>query len=227
MHNPTLDWQGCFNVRDLGGIPTAGGGRTRRRAVVRADCVEGLTEPGWSALTAYGIRTVIDLRNDDELGSDIAPRPHDLDTVHLPLDDIDDTEFWGDRWYDDPEYATPLYYRAHLERFPARSARVITAIARAQPGGVLFHCVRGRDRTGQIAMLVLALSGVVPEAVAADYCISNDCLPDREADDFLSREGTSAGEVIVSTLASLDVAAQLRRGGLADNDLARLRSRLS
>ena len=142
----------------------AGGGRTRIGAVVRADCVEGLTEPGWSALTAYGIRTVIDLRNHDELGTDIAPRPDDLDTVHLPLDDIDDTEFWGDRWYDDPEYATPLYYRAHLERFPARSARVITAIARARPGGVLFHCVRGRDRTGQISMLVLALAGVAPEA---------------------------------------------------------------
>lgn len=73
----------------------AGGGRTRSGAVVRADCVEGLTEPGWSALTAYGIRTVIDLRNHDELGSDVAPRPDNLDTVHLPLDDIDDTEFWG------------------------------------------------------------------------------------------------------------------------------------
>ena len=150
-----------------------------------------------------------------------------MDTVHLPLDDIDDTEFWGDRWYDDPEYATPLYYRAHLERFPERSARVITAIARARPGGVLFHCVRGRDRTGQISMLVLALAGVAPEAVAADYCVSNDCVPDRDADEFLSRQGTSAAEVIVSTLASLDVPAQLRRGGLADDDLVRLRSRLS
>lgn len=178
-------------------------------------------------MTACGIRTIIDLRNDDELGSDVAPRPDDLDTVHLPLDDIDDTEFWGDRWYDDPEYATPLYYRAHLERFPGRSARVITAIARARPGGVLFHCVRGRDRTGQISMLVLVLAGVAPEAVAADYCISNHCLPDRDADEFLSRQATSAAEVIVSTLASLDVPAQLRRGGLADDDLVRLRSRLS
>jgi hypothetical protein len=76
-------------------------------------------------------------------------------------------------------------------------------------------------------MLVLALAGVSPEDVAADYCVSNDCLPDPEADEFLGREGTSAPEVIVSTLASLDLAAQLRRGGLVDDDLARLRSRLS
>lgn len=38
-------------------------------------------------------------------------------------------------------------------------------------------------------MLVLALAGVAPEAVAADYCISNDCVPDRDADELLSREG--------------------------------------
>jgi protein tyrosine/serine phosphatase len=227
VHNSTLAWQGCFNVRDLGGLPTAGGGRTRRGAVVRADLVEGLTESGWSDLAGYGVRTVVDLRNHDEVGGDCAPRPDGLETVHLPLDDIDDTEFWGNRWYDDPEYATPLYYRAHLERFPTRSARVIAAIARARPGGVLFHCVRGRDRTGQIAMLVLALAGVAPEDVAADYCISNDCLPNREADEFLSRAGTSAAEAIMSTLASLDVPAQLRRGGLTDDDLERLRARLS
>lgn len=227
--NSTLEWEGCFNVRDLGGLATAEGGRTRRGAVVRADCVAGLTEAGWTALAAHGVRTVIDLRNDDELGGGGggAPRPDELTTIHLPLDNIEDDEFWGGRWADGPEFATPLYYRAHLERFPGRSARVIAAIASARPGGVLFHCVRGRDRTGQIAMLVLALAGVAPEEVAADYCLSNACLPDREADECLSGEGTSAGEVIVSTLASLDVPAQLRRGGLTDADLARLRARLS
>jgi protein-tyrosine phosphatase len=224
--NRQLDWDGCFNVRDLGGVRTADGGQTRFRAIVRADSVSGLTAAGWSALNAYGIRTVIDLRNDDELGPDVAPRPAGPATVDLPLDDILAHDFW-DRWTSGPEYATPLYYRAHLERFPDRSARVIAAIARARPGGVLFHCVRGRDRTGQIAMLLLALAGVAPEDVAADYLLSNDCLPDREADDFLTREGLSAGELVVTTLASLDVVAQLRRGGLADDDLARLRARFS
>lgn len=221
-----LKWEGCRNVRDLGGLPTVGGGRTRRGAIVRADCVAGLTKAGWAALAAYGVRTVIDLRNPDEHGSDVARRPAEVTTVHLPLDDALADED-RDRWYSSPEYATPLYYRAHLERFPDRSARVITAISRARPGGVVFHCRWGRDRTGQIAMLLLALAGVAPEDVAAEYCISNDCLPDHDAAEFLSARGTSAAEVIVTTLASLDVAGELRRGGLADHDLARVRSRLS
>ena len=76
-------------------------------------------------------------------------------------------------------------------------------------------------------MLMLTLAGVAPDELAADYCVRTERLPDDEADGFLRGKGTSAGEVTVSTLASLDVAAQLRRGGLTDEDLARLRARLS
>jgi hypothetical protein len=59
--------------------------------------LDGLTVTGWAALAAYGIRTIIDLRNDDEGKDDSAPRPTDVTTVHLPLDDLDDSEFW-DYW---------------------------------------------------------------------------------------------------------------------------------
>jgi protein-tyrosine phosphatase len=37
------------------------------------------------------------------------------------------------------------------------------------PGGVAIHCGGGRDRAGQIAMVLLALLGVAPDDVAADY----------------------------------------------------------
>jgi protein-tyrosine phosphatase len=166
-----LDWDGCFNARDLCDLPTADGRVTRRGAVVRADCLDALSTTGWSALCDHGVRTVIDLRNDDELTAPAAERPAGLSTIHLPLDAIDDSGFWDD-WMHGPQFATPLYYSAHLERFPARSARVLAAIAHAQPGGVLVHCFGGRDRTGQIAMLVLALAAVAPDEIAADYALS-------------------------------------------------------
>jgi hypothetical protein len=41
-----LDWDGCFNVRDLGGLPAAGGRVTRRGAIVRADALDRLTLVG-------------------------------------------------------------------------------------------------------------------------------------------------------------------------------------
>lgn len=137
-----LDWEGCFNARDLGGLRTADGRETCWGRVVRADALDGLNAAGWAALSAYGIRTVIDLRNDDELGTDASTRPASVRTIHLPLDGSEDREFW-DIWDNGPQFGTPLYYRAHLERFAERSAAVLSAIARAEPGGVVFHCREG------------------------------------------------------------------------------------
>ena len=92
--------------------------------------------------------------------------------MNIPLDVTEDREFW-DVWGNGPQFATPLYYRPHLERFPQRSAAVVRAIATAPPGGVAFHCQGGRDRAGQVSMLVLALAGVEPGEIAADYALSD------------------------------------------------------
>jgi len=208
-------------MRDLGGLRTTDGGETRWGAVVRCGSPDGVTPAGWAALHAYGIRTIVDLRNDDERASEPGARPTGIEHLHLPLDGIEDAEFWRE-WTSGPQFATPLYYRAHLDHFPKRNADVVAAIGRAAPGGVLVHCVGGRDRAGQIAMLLLALAGVEPEQIAADYCRSGR----NEGDELLAREGTSAGEVIVSTLAELDVEACLRAGGAAERDLAAVRARL-
>ena len=137
-----LAWDGCSNVRDLGGL-----GRIRDGALVRADALQQLSAEGWRALERHGVRTVIDLRNPDEIGEDAAPRPPGLTTIRIPLDGMEDTEFWS-QWLDRPEFGTPHYYGPWLERFPDRAARALAAIARAQPGGVAYHCGIGRDRTG-------------------------------------------------------------------------------
>jgi protein-tyrosine phosphatase len=231
-----LDWDGCFNVRDLGGLRTADGRVTRRGALVRADALERLTAAGWDALVAHGVRTVVDLRNDEEIGADAARRPAAVTTVHLPLDRIEDREFW-ERWSDGPVFGTPLYYRPHLDRFPGTSAAVVAAMARATPGGIAFHCAGGRDRTGMIAILVLALAGVPAETIAADYALSRERQsalyaalgrtdPTPVLDAFLADEHTTAEAEVLALLRGLDVAAHLRAGGLADADAARLRARM-
>jgi hypothetical protein len=231
-----LLWDGCANVRDLGGMPGEDGRETRRRAVIRADGLDRLTGRGWSALVEYGVRTVIDLRNEDERGSDAAPRPVDLWTLHLPLDGVEDREFW-DVWERGPQYGTPLYYAPHLARFPHLSARVIAAIAQAPAGGVIVHCGEGRDRTGQISMLALALAGVAGANIADDYMLSHERLRVRyrargEVDQavaietYLGERGTSAREVVLATLAGLDVESALLSGGLERSHIEAVRARL-
>jgi len=58
-----LEWDACWNVRDLGGYETGLVGKTRSGSVVRAGNLSQLTDAGRDALLGYGIRTVIDLRD--------------------------------------------------------------------------------------------------------------------------------------------------------------------
>ena len=181
---------------------------------------------------------MIDLRNDDERASlDSTPRPDAITTVQVPLDVSEDREFWS-IWRSGPQFGTPLYYRPHLERFPERNAAVIGAIADAEAGGVAFHCNGGRDRAGQVTMLLLALAGVQHEVIASDYAISFERLPARyaargEADQgpalrtFLSDQGTSAETLILELLATLDVETYLLDAGLSEARLRRLRARMT
>jgi len=67
-----LSWDGCVNARDLGGL-----GRARPGALVRMEAPTRLTEAGWAAVWAYGVRTVVDLRDPSEVrgAPDRGPRP--------------------------------------------------------------------------------------------------------------------------------------------------------
>jgi protein-tyrosine phosphatase len=186
--------------RDLGGIHTADGRPIRPGALVRARSLDHLDAGGWAALHELGVRTLIDLRNDDERAS--APMPLGMTALHLPLDGVDDREFW-DEWAADWRFGTPVYYGPHLQRFPERSVAVLEAIAHAQPGGVLFHCMGGRDRTGMATMLVLALIGVAPEAIADDYELS---AGDHEIAAAVAAAGTSVRGELLRTIAELDLA---------------------
>ncbi len=233
-----LDWDGCFNVRDLGGLPTAEGGYTVPGALVRADSLSRLSVTGWQAVLEHGVRTVIDLRNprEREEAPDLAARPDELETITVPLDGVEDRGFWQSIEAT-PEFGTPIYYRAHLMRKPQLAAGAVKAIAHAAPGGVAFHCVGGRDRTGELAMVSLALAGVAPATIAADYELSAERQaglwaalgqedPAEELAAYLVERGTTAGEVIETTLASLDLEATLAAGGLEAQDVAALRARL-
>ncbi|GGM83758.1 protein-tyrosine-phosphatase [Longimycelium tulufanense] len=229
-----LEWDGCVNARDLGGLPTADGRTTRWGAIVRADAPHQLTASGWSAVHAHGIRTVIDLRCADERQPDLVPRPADLETVHLPLEDYSDSEFW-DRWR--PLFHTPLSYQPFLHHFPDRMAAVIAVVARARPGGVLIHCAAGRDRTGLVSLVLLALAGVSPELIADDHDLSHARLrplleqlgrsgEEQTIHDHIAREGTTARESLLSTVTSVDFDTRLHHGGLSPTDLAAVRARL-
>jgi protein tyrosine/serine phosphatase len=223
MSKRVLDWDGCLNVRDLGGLRTSNGRRTRWGAVVRSDTPARLTAAGWSALYAYGIRTIISLRThglvEDELDF-TSPYP-DIKIVPVEIEDVTDREF-VQKWASTELWSTPLYYKDALRRWPERHAAAVSAIASARSGGVLFHCIRGHDRTGIIALILLALVGVTLDDMITDYELSID--PDR--DEILLREHTSARETIRDAFEGLDMDSYLRTGGAHQDDITAVCKRL-
>ena len=171
-----LAWEGCLNVRDLGGHPTEEGGETRMGAIVRADSVRRLTDDGWRSLVEYGIRRIVDLRLASELEED-APTEVPVEVVHVPfLADVslDRQIEIAERWLSAPDdvSATRDGYLEMLVTYRMNIAAAISAVAQAPEGGVLIHCMGGKDRTGLVAALLLRLAGVPIADIAADYGLS-------------------------------------------------------
>jgi len=230
-----LAWEGCRNVRDLGGLPTEDGGATRFGAVVRSDNLRRLSEAGWQALLEYGIRSAVDLRRPDELALD-PPGAAPIEVIPLDLCPLD---LIG------AELALELEdaYLDILETFHANFARAITAVARAPEGGVVVHCLVGRDRTGLVTALLLRLAGVEADAVAADWAESEanlaaelrawvEAAPDpgerRRREAFVDGASVDAMERVLAELERRygSAAEYLRAGGADGAELALARARL-
>jgi protein-tyrosine phosphatase len=159
-----LEWEGCDNVRDLGGLPTAGGGETVRGRIIRANNLDLLTRDGWQALWDYGVRTVIDLRNEQECRTDIT-RPTGLTMLRVPFDTYASAE-WIKQWY---QPGRPSNFRRYLADYPQALIDFGNAVASAEPGGIVVHCAVGRDRTGLAALMLLVHAGVDERLAAADW----------------------------------------------------------
>jgi protein-tyrosine phosphatase len=159
-----LRWDGCVNVRDLGGLPLADGGATAYRVVVRADWLPGLTDAGRQALVDYGVSLVVDLRPDREHEHDgINPLP--VPVVRQAMDPRPVPVAWDWPSMREAYLALADHYRGAL-------ARALTLLGDAEPPAAI-HCAGGRDRTGIACGMALWLARVEPDAIAADHALSD------------------------------------------------------
>ena len=228
---------GTLNLRDLGGYPAAGGGAVRWQTLLRSDALHRLDDAGRAALAGLGLRTVIDLRTDEEVKA--APSALDgtgAQSFHIPM--------FSDEAIGrlPPELAA--VYRYMIDDCGAAIAEAVERLCArgALPGQV--HCTAGKDRTGLVVALVLEVVGVPDEVIAADYAMSAAYL-DPEAARAIRRIRAVSGvgrwldlgalgaspQVIAVALARVraqagSVASYLMRHGLTRSDLDRLRTAL-
>ena len=231
LNGRELSWDGCVNVRDLGGL-----GQVRLGAVVRMEAPGRLSETGWAAAWAYGVRTVVDLRDAGECEPERVPRPAAITTVQVPLDPVG-TPFY-EHWQKIDNLASPLYFPAMLAEHPERVVAAVRAIASAAPGCVVFHCAGGKDRTGLLALVLLTLAEATPEEIIADYLLTYDRMKQRydelgfrdqltAVNELLASRDTTTEASLTSTSASLTMPGFLLENGLSGIELAALRTRLT
>jgi protein tyrosine/serine phosphatase len=147
-------------------------------------------------------------------------------------------------WFDAPDDVTAVRngYLAMLDGHGRNVAGAVTAVAEAREGGVLVHCMGGKDRTGLVSALLLRLVGVSIPDIAADYGLSAEYLRPSwskwvdDAGDDSERElrrklSASPEEAMGQVLETLErehgsVESYLRGAGVTQEDVELVRSRM-
>ncbi|MBC7590798.1 MAG: tyrosine-protein phosphatase [Salinibacterium sp.] len=227
-----VSWGGIHNTRDLGGLPGPFGS-TKFGRIFRMPRPDALTVDGWSALESAGVRTLIDLRNSDEI-AELPLLPAVVSFVHRAIEDQGDDEFME---LMAPFLGSPSYYAENLRRWPDKIAAVIRSVANSPKGGVVIHCSAGRDRTGLITALILSLCDVELGAILDDYELgvrrTNDYLATHDnsherhrSDNDLDAAIDESRQTLAALFLDLDVDRYLRDAGCSEHELTAVRVRL-
>jgi protein-tyrosine phosphatase len=174
----------AYNLRDLGGLPTEDGRKTRSGLLYRSATLHDLGVEGAAVLRhGWGVCSVVDLRTPEEIAAQGATT----------------AATWGARCLGLPVLPPPLpedggpadllsRYFVYLERSTPNVVAVLRHVSCAVPPPVAIHCTSGKDRTGVVTALLLRLVGVTREAVVGDYAATAANIAS-----VMERLGRSAG----------------------------------
>ncbi|MFJ8017877.1 tyrosine-protein phosphatase [Streptomyces sp. NPDC096339] len=168
--------EGAVNFRDAGGYRTTTGQWVKMGEVYRSDALNKLTANDLAKLQRLRVKTVFDLRMQDE-------RTKDADKVPAGATYVVADVFAGSGSFQTmpktPDEAVKAMVDAEKAMVSGEGGKkaytqVFDGIRNDDARTVLFHCTAGKDRTGWANAALLTALGVPSETVMADYLASND-----------------------------------------------------
>lgn len=166
-----LQLSGCHNLRELGGYTNLEGKQIRWSTLLRSDCLDRLPLSSQQKLLEYGVKTIIDLRSSLEVNRDkyALSRTLKIEYLNLPLvDNREEIETIKQKTLLEHNYF-------FLEKRSPAIKTILETIATKQTA-IVIHCAAGKDRTGIIIALLLALLNVPIATIAEDYQLSERAL---------------------------------------------------
>lgn len=170
------------NCRDLGGYGCNDGKMVSFHRLYRSEVPDHLTTQEWNVIEAMGVKTIIDLRSENE--QTFAPYivPDFIERISYPLQQSEDSSVSFGSMDDSSlaklassAFAKSLAdgYRELLEDRPENMVSLLELIGKKlKNGAVLYHCTAGKDRTGVLSAMIYLLCGVDDADIVADYQVS-------------------------------------------------------
>jgi protein-tyrosine phosphatase len=164
-----------YNLRDIGDIPFDLYTVTKSKVLLRSDALVELDEDEKEYLINYGVKAIIDLRNEHEAEKRPNSFANDsrVNYHHIPI--LNETKM-EDEKENAPsselnDKSLQKIYIDVLFHHQAELKKIFTLIDKYK-SGVIVHCSAGKDRTGLTSALLLLLNGVEIFDILADYEIS-------------------------------------------------------
>ncbi len=163
--------ENIINCRDLGGYPCRGGVTAYGR-ILRAGVARTPSEADLEVLRRFGIKTVIDLRGNEEAEDmpSYFKNSSGFDYLHVSLLEANPA-------FAQNNMTMPEVYELCLNDYKENFAKALRFISTLD-APFMFHCFCGKDRTGILAALILSAAGVDKADIIADYEVSYTYIKD-------------------------------------------------
>ncbi len=178
MQDRILTFSGVQNFRDFGGYETNDGKRVKRRKLFRAAHFADVTDEDVAALNTLGVSAVVDLRLPEERRRYPSRWPGEASrTIKHDIEVPDSFMGFVKGGGVTPENARD-YMLASYQSIPYEEG--YSAVYRDafhhlvnDDGGMVVHCMAGKDRTGILCALIHHSLGVPDDHKHADYLLTN------------------------------------------------------